>query len=107
MMLCLREARISQKLPRRRRAVRRAANQTGDRPVLYLPVLSTSDTVLFPRMVSSLVVDDERMQGAIDNAMLRDRQVIVVAQRDPEKDDIGPADLHSIGTEASIARVLK
>ncbi len=58
-------------------------------------------------MVSSLVVSDERIQSAIDDAMLRDRQIIVVAQRDPEKEEIDAGDLYSVGTEATIGRVLK
>lgn len=58
-------------------------------------------------MVSSLVVSDERIQTAVDNALLRDREVIVVAQRDPDKEDIGPGDLFTVGTEAAIGRVLK
>jgi ATP-dependent Lon protease len=75
--------------------------------MLYLPVVPTTDTVLFPRMVSSLVVSDDRVQAAVDEAMLHDRQIIIVTQRDPEKDDIDPADLYAVGTEASIGRVLK
>ena len=74
---------------------------------MYVPVLPTSDTVLFPKMVSSLVVGDQRTQHAVDVAMLQDRVVVVVAQRDPEKEDVGPSDLYSFGTEALVARVLK
>ena len=58
-------------------------------------------------MVSSLVVADDRIQRAIDGAMTADRTVVVIAQRDPEKEDIGPADLYSVGTEAVIGRTLK
>ncbi|MGH2461425.1 MAG: endopeptidase La [Chloroflexota bacterium] len=78
-----------------------------DEPTLTLPVVPTNDTVLFPRMVSSLVVGDDRVQRAIDDAMAHDRTVVVVAQRDPEKEDIGPSDLYSVGTEAVVGRVLK
>lgn len=74
---------------------------------MYLPILATTDTVLFPKMVSSVVVGDERMQRAIDDALLRERMVIVLAQRDPEQVEIGTTDLYSVGTEATVARVLK
>ncbi|HVC35591.1 MAG TPA: endopeptidase La [Chloroflexota bacterium] len=78
-----------------------------EEPTSRLPVLPTNDTVLFPRMVSSLVVGDDRVQRAIDDAMSHDRTVVVVAQRDPEKEDVGPSDLYGVGTEAVIGRVLK
>jgi ATP-dependent Lon protease len=98
---------ISQKAPRRRRSFRGPVSLLEDRPALYLPVVPTTDTVLFPRMVSSLVVGDQKVQAAIDEAMLKGRQVIVVAQRDPEKEEIDAADLYTVGTEATIGRVLK
>jgi len=75
--------------------------------MLYMPILPTADTVLFPRMVTSLVVDDERVKRALDEALLRDRRVIVVAQRPNSPSDIGPSDLFDVGTEAEIGRVLK
>ncbi len=78
-----------------------------DQPTMRLPVLPTSDTILFPRMVSSLVVADEGVQKAIDHAMAHDRTIVVVAQRDAEQEDVGPGDLYSVGTEAVIGRVLK
>jgi ATP-dependent Lon protease len=58
-------------------------------------------------MVSSLVVGDDRVHQAIDEAMAHDRTVVVVAQRDPDKEDVGASDLYSVGTEAVIGRVLK
>jgi ATP-dependent Lon protease len=58
-------------------------------------------------MVSSLVVGDEKVQAAVDDAMLHDRQIVVVAQTDPDKEDVGPSDLYLVGTEATIGRVLK
>ncbi|HEX5414194.1 MAG TPA: endopeptidase La [Chloroflexota bacterium] len=77
------------------------------RATLYLPILPTLDTVLFPKMVTSLLVDDDRVQRALDEALLRDRRVIVAAQRGADAPDSSSLDLYDVGTEAEIGRVLK
>jgi len=44
--------------------------------------------------------------AAIDTALAsEDRTIVVVAQRDPATDDIGPADLYEVGTLATIKRL--
>lgn len=101
------EVLISSNQVRRRRVRHRSTLTIEDAPTLRLPILPTTDTVLFPRMVSSLVVGDEQVQRAIDHAMVHDRTIVVVAQRDPDKEEIGPTDLYNVGTEAVIGRVLK
>ncbi|MDE3078210.1 MAG: LON peptidase substrate-binding domain-containing protein, partial [Chloroflexota bacterium] len=58
-------------------------------------------------MVTPLFVMRERSVRAIEEAMGRDRTIIVVAQRDPEMEDVGPDDLYRVGTEAVIGRMLK
>src|SRR3989304_10314870 len=72
-----------------------------------IPLLPVRDTVLFPHMLSPLFVGRDRSIKAIEDAMLRDRTIAVVAQREPEKQDIGSGDLYDIGTEAVIGRMLK
>ncbi|HVA24853.1 MAG TPA: endopeptidase La [Chloroflexota bacterium] len=72
-----------------------------------LAVLPVRDTVLFPHMVTPLFVMRERSVKAIEEAMAKDRTIVVVAQRDPEVEDVGAGDLHDIGTEAVIGRMLK
>jgi len=58
-------------------------------------------------MVTSLVVDDEKVQRALDEALLRDRRVIVAAQRGAVPLEGGPLEVYDVGTEAEIGRVLK
>ncbi len=89
--------------PRRRRSRSRAEPELIG-PLAILPV---RDTVLFPHMVTPLFVMRERSVRAIEEAMARDRTIVVVAQRDPEVEDVGPEDLYDIGTEAVIGRMLK
>lgn len=74
---------------------------------LILPLIPLRDTVLFPRMVSSLLVGRERSLKAIEEAMAGDRSIVVAAQRSPTQQDVGLEDIYQIGTEAIIGRVLK
>src|SRR5262249_45110871 len=82
----------------------RSAEQEIIGPVAVLPV---RDTVLFPHMVTPLFVMRERSVRAIEEAMAGDRTVVVVAQRDPEIEDVAADDLYEVGTEAAIGRMLK
>lgn len=74
---------------------------------IELPILAVRDTVLFPHMVAPLFVARDRSLRALDEAMARDRTIVVIAQKDPSQQEITPEDLHAIGTEASIGRILK
>jgi len=83
----------------------------GRRPrepeAVELAVLPVRDRVLFPRMVTPLPVGRPRSLRAIEYALAHDQAILIVAQREPEQDDVGPDDLYQVGTEAVIGRVLK
>jgi ATP-dependent proteinase. Serine peptidase. MEROPS family S16 len=72
-----------------------------------LPVVPLINTVLFPHMLTPLFVGRERSVAAIEEAMSGDRTILTVAQREPDIEDVGPADLYTIGVEAVIQRILK
>src|SRR5689334_10156962 len=86
------------RLPRRRR---KQPEQVD------LPVLTVRETVLFPHMVTPLLVGRDRSVKALEASMATDRAILVIAQRNPEQDEIGPEDIHTIGTEAIVGRVIK
>jgi len=93
---------VAKRTARRRRRVGSDAELIGPTPIL--PV---RDTVLFPHLVVPLFVSRERGVRAIEEAMARDRTIIVLAQRDPEIEEVGPDDVFDVGTEAVIGRMLK
>ncbi|HWQ13874.1 MAG TPA: endopeptidase La [Roseiflexaceae bacterium] len=78
--------------------------QGGERE---LPVVPLINTVLFPHMLTPLFVGRERSVAAIEEAVAGDRMVLAIAQREPDIEDVGPADLYDIGVEAAIQRILK
>src|SRR5688500_5789230 len=89
------------------RAARKRQFDDDDDKVLKLPLLPLRDMVIFPHMVTSLFVGREKSIKAIEAALNSDRIVYAVAQRNPEEEDIGPDDLHTMGVELVIGRSLK
>jgi len=71
-----------------------------------LPVLPVRDTVLFPHAVLPLTVGRESSIQLI-NSLGEEKQILVVAQRDARQDTPQATDLHSIGTLATIHKVVK
>lgn len=74
---------------------------------LTLPLLPLRDVVVYPHMVLPLFVGRERSIQALEHAMNNGKQVLLVAQRDSNKDDPSQEDLFSVGTVATILQLLK
>ena len=70
-------------------------------------VLPLRDTVVFPHMVAPLFVGRDRSVRAIEAAMAENQRLVVIAQRDEEKEEPSGSDLYSIGTEVVIGRKLR
>ena len=71
-----------------------------------LPVLPIKRTVLFPGVMLPLTIGRTRSVEAVEAAMkTEDKTLIVVAQRDPDKDEPTVEDLFTIGTKAVIKHV--
>jgi ATP-dependent Lon protease len=82
------------------------AQRSGD-GVVELAVLPVRNAVLLPNMVMPLFVDREPALSAIEHAIARDQDILVVAQRSEETDDPTAQDIYHIGTQCSIKRVLR
>lgn len=76
-------------------------------PEVELPLLAVRDTIVFPRMLTPLFVGRKRSILALEAAMVEDNQVVVVTQQDPDIENPGKDDLYTIGTEATVGRMLK
>jgi ATP-dependent Lon protease len=72
-----------------------------------LPVLPLRDIVIFPYMIVPLFVQRERSIRAVEQALAENRMIMLVAQRDLEKEEPVGQDLYNYGTAASIMRMLK
>ncbi|MGO9795336.1 MAG: endopeptidase La [Terracidiphilus sp.] len=78
-------------------------NPTGPRRIAVLPV---RDTVLFPHAVLPLTVGRESSIQLIE-ALGEERAIVVAAQLDPRLDAPKPADLHVVGTLATVHKVVR
>ena len=73
----------------------------------YTPVLPLRDVVVYPHMVIPLFVGREKSIEALDKAMLEDKQILLVAQKEADLDDPVFDELHTVGTLANILQLLK
>jgi ATP-dependent Lon protease len=71
-----------------------------------VPVLPVRDTVLFPHAVLPLTVGRESSIQLIQS-LGEEKTILVVAQRDARLDSPEGADLHEIGTRATVHKVVK
>src|SRR5690606_16667419 len=70
-----------------------------------IPLLPLKDVVIFPRNVVTMLVGRARSIQAVEEALTRDRRIVVTTHRDPEIDDPRPDDLHRVGTLVEIVSV--
>ncbi len=79
----------------------------GSSSVVELPLLPLRDVVVYPHMVLPLFVGRERSIEALENAMANDKQVLLVAQRNPADDNPTPDGIYQVGTVSNILQLLK
>jgi ATP-dependent Lon protease len=72
-----------------------------------VPILPLRDTVLFPQSALPLGAGRESSVRLLDDVMRGSRLIGVFTQRDPTTEDPHEADLHRIGTLATVHKVLK
>ncbi|MBL8151854.1 MAG: endopeptidase La, partial [Blastocatellia bacterium] len=72
-----------------------------------LPVLPLRDIVIFPFMIVPLFVQREKSIRAVDQSLSENRMILLVSQRDLDKEEPLRQDLYDVGTVAVIMRMLK
>src|SRR6201996_213582 len=82
-----------------------ASKSGGDKGREY-PVLPVRDTVLFPHAVLPLTVGRESSIQLIQS-LGEEKTILVVTQRDARQDQPDGSDLHTIGTRATVHKVVK
>ncbi len=72
-----------------------------------LPVLPLRDIVIYPFMIVPLFVSRDRSIRAVEEALNKDRMILLVSQKDVNKEEPDQDDLYTVGTVAIIMRMLK
>jgi ATP-dependent Lon protease len=83
-----------------------AGQPTRPLPADALIVVPVRNTVLFPEIVFPITLGRPSTIAAAQQAVREQRQIVIVLQRDPEKDDPRPDDLYRVGTIANIVRYI-
>jgi ATP-dependent Lon protease len=72
-----------------------------------LPVLPLREMVAFPNTMTPLAVGQERSIRLVNDALSRDRMLVIVASKDQDIEQPGPDDVYRVGVAGTIARMLK
>ena len=72
-----------------------------------LPLLPVRDIVVYSYMFLPLFVGRESSIKAVDEAMEKDRLILLATQKDPANDKPGPDEIYAVGTVAMIMKKLK
>ena len=72
-----------------------------------LPVLPLRGMTVFPYMIIHLDVARDRSMAALEQAMVGDRRILLVAQRDAEIESPEEKDLYETGTIAEVRQLIK
>ncbi len=73
-----------------------------------LPCVPLRDMVVFPHMMAPFIVGRSGSVHALEQSLARgDRQIFLIAQKDPKIDDPGWDDMHKIGVVARIVQNLR
>ncbi len=72
-----------------------------------LPLLPLRDVVVFPYMVTPLLVGRPRSVAAVEAAMERDKYLCVIAQKEPETEEPAGDDLYQFGTVIKVLQIIR
>lgn len=71
------------------------------------PILPLRDLVMFPRMIVPLFIGREGSVNALERANSKDNKILLIAQRDSNKDTVKSSDIYRVGVVSKILQVLK
>jgi len=72
-----------------------------------IPILPVRDVVVYPFMILPLFVGRDKSIRAVDEALARDRLILLAVQKDAEAEDPTADEIYAVGTVAMIMRMLK
>src|SRR5690349_11867088 len=72
-----------------------------------LPLLPLRDITVFPHMVSQLFVGRERSINALNEAMNRDKEIFLSAQKNAKTNEPSPEDIFAVGTIGTVMQLLR
>lgn len=85
------------------------ADRVNDRnnKIRHMPLLPLRGIVVYPHMILHFDVGRIKSIKAIEEAMIEEQLIFLVAQRDPSIEDPAPEDIYTCGTIARIKQLLR
>ncbi len=75
--------------------------------VQQLPLLPLRDLIIFPHMMMPLFVGRDKSINALEEAMSKQTDIVLAAQKDAKTNNPEPKDIYQIGTIATIIQLLR
>ncbi|MES2856306.1 MAG: LON peptidase substrate-binding domain-containing protein, partial [Bdellovibrionota bacterium] len=72
-----------------------------------LPLLPLRDLIIFPHMMMPLFVGREKSINALEEAMGKQTDIVLAAQRDAKTNNPEPGDIYDVGTVGTIIQLLR
>ena len=72
-----------------------------------LALLPLKNILVFPRMISSIIVSDEKHLKLINDALLKDKILGLVGLKDQDAGEYGPENIYNVGTAALVLKMFK
>jgi ATP-dependent Lon protease len=72
-----------------------------------LPLLPLRDLIIFPHMMMPLFVGREKSINALEEAMSKQTDIVLAAQRDAKTNNPEPKDVYDVGTVGTIIQLLR
>ena len=76
-------------------------------PTQQLPLLPLRDLIIFPHMMMPLFVGREKSISALEDAMSKQTDIVLAAQKDAKTNNPEEKDIYSIGTIGTIIQLLR
>jgi ATP-dependent Lon protease len=74
---------------------------------LRVPLLPLRDIIVFPHMVVPLFVGRQKSIKALEEAMNRQKYILLAAQKDAKTNDPGEEDIYRVGTLGTVVQLLR
>jgi ATP-dependent Lon protease len=86
---------------------RNDSNDKGASERKTLPALPLRDIIVFPHMVAQLFVGRDKSIAALDEAMAREKEIFLAAQKNAKTNEPTPDDIYAVGTIGTIVQLLR
>jgi ATP-dependent Lon protease len=75
--------------------------------ILTMPAIALRGMVILPGMIAHFDISREKSIRAVENCMMEEQKIFLVAQRDVEQEEPAAEDLYNVGVIAEVKQVIK